>query len=222
MGRTLSGAWSRRRTRGAIFVEACIVISSFVLLFLSMVFFRNVYLRKIQVARLARATVIAYSMQGCPDGNADAWAKPDLDPNASKSTPGPTQTQTGAPTQTQTGVPVPATEKTHSKRADAIMGEIPGAGSNGGQLNPIADLGFSMKAAATTPSGPLGARRGYSRTMSSTSYVSCAEGIRGDSFSDVMHYALDRFHLTKGSCPPPDPNAPPPQKKSCEEDDADP
>jgi hypothetical protein len=194
---------SRARTRGAIFVEAIIIISTFVLLFLSMVFFRNMYLRKIQVARLARATVMAFSMQGCPDGQrTDQWASVDLDPNAGRNTP---------PTST-TPTPVPPKGKTPSRRANDIMKEIPG-GSDGSQLNPIAELGFSMKASATTKtsSNPLAARRGYSKTMSSTSWVSCTEGIRGDSYADVMHYALDRFNLKKSSCNPP-----------CQTDDADP
>jgi hypothetical protein len=182
---------SRRRTRGAIFVEACIVIASFVLLFLSMAFFRNAYLRKIQTMRLARATVIAYSMKGCPTGEDPAqWASVDLDPKAAKNAPGPSSDTTT----------VPPTEKSHSNRADSIMSEVPGAGSNGSQLDPIAELGFSMRAAATTKSGTLGTRKGYGITMSSTSYVTCAEGIQSDDFKGIIHYALDRFKLSRSSC----------------------
>ena len=172
-------------------VEACIVIASFVLLFLSMAFFRNVYLRKIQTMRLARATLIAYSMQGCPDNQTPTqWASVDLDPKAGKNTPGATNST----------VPVPATEKSHSKRADDIMGTVPGAGSNGSTLNPIGELGFTMRAAATTKTGVLGKRKGYGVDMSSTSYVTCSEGIRDDDFKSIVHYALDHFKLSSGSC----------------------
>jgi hypothetical protein len=172
-------------------VEACIVISSFVLLFLSMAFFRNMYLRKIQTMRLARATIIAYSMEGCPDNQSPTeWASIDLDPKAGKNTPGATSSNVG----------VPPTEKSHSKRADDIMGTVPGAGSNGSALNPIAELGFTMRAAATTKNGLLGKRRGYGIDMSSTSYVTCSEGIRDDDFKSIIHYALDHFKLSKSSC----------------------
>jgi hypothetical protein len=73
----------RQRERGAIFVEAIIVIATMTLVLLSMVFFENMYMKKLRVARLARATVIAYSMRGCPDGqDAAQWASVDLDPKA--------------------------------------------------------------------------------------------------------------------------------------------
>jgi hypothetical protein len=180
----------RSRQRGAIMVEACIVIASFVLVFLAMVFFRNMYLRKIQTMRLSRATMMAYSMQGCPDNqSATQWAGVDLDPKAGQN-PGKDNSTTA----------VPATEKTHSKRADEIMGTVPGAGSNGSALNPIGELGLTMKAAATTKSSLLGTRKGFKATMGSTSYVTCGEGIKDDSFKGIIHYALDHFKLSKDNC----------------------
>ena len=59
MGRAVH-RFPRQRERGAIFVEAIIVVATMTLVLLSMVFFENMYIKKIRVARLARATVIAY------------------------------------------------------------------------------------------------------------------------------------------------------------------
>jgi hypothetical protein len=177
---------SRRLQRGAIFVEAIIVVSTFILLFLGMVFFRDMYLKSLRVSRMARATVIAYSMKGCPtDRDPAEWAGDDLDPKAGKSAPGPTQTPVPKPNQ----LAIP------SKRAQRVMGELPGAGSNGSPMNPIADLGFSMEAHASTRKSKLGARKGFKRKMSSISFVSCGEGIKKDGFENVVNYALSKFNL---------------------------
>src|SRR5262249_7016214 len=114
---------SRRSERGAIFVEATIIVSSFTLLLLSMVFFKNMYIKQITTMRLARATILAHSMQGCPEGgDPGAWASIDLDPKAGKNLPPPTNNKNVKP---------PGTPALGSQRATKIMSELPGAGSDG-------------------------------------------------------------------------------------------
>jgi hypothetical protein len=171
-------------------VESLIVVSTFILLFLGMVFFRDLYSKSFKPARLARATVIAYSMAGCPSGkDPGTWAGTDLSPKAGTYAPALTQTPVSAPN--QPAIP--------SKRAQKVMGEIPGAGSNGSTINPIADLGFTLKAGATTTSGKLGARKGFVKAVGATSFVSCGEAVRDDDFKGIVGYALSKFNLFKGS-----------------------
>jgi hypothetical protein len=74
-------------------------------------------------------------------------------------------------------VAVPNTPSNPDSRAGDLTKEMPGSGSNGGWLNPIADVGFSLRAGATTKTGTFDKRRGYGATMESVSFVSCGEAI---------------------------------------------
>src|SRR5215475_1782024 len=59
--------------RGAIFVEALIIIASFTLMFMGMVFFRMLYVHSTITSRLARGGAIAYSMSGCDSVTPKEW-----------------------------------------------------------------------------------------------------------------------------------------------------
>ena len=61
--------YARRRAgkRGAVMVEALIVISLLILGFMGLVFFRGYYEKTLQATRLARGSIIVYSMTGCTE-----------------------------------------------------------------------------------------------------------------------------------------------------------
>jgi hypothetical protein len=58
-------------------VESVIVISTFILFFMGMVFFRSLYEQKLRVMRISRAASVAYAMGAC-QGDALASVKQDL------------------------------------------------------------------------------------------------------------------------------------------------
>jgi hypothetical protein len=183
----------RQNERGAVMVEAAIVIATFILFMLGIIFFYTLYVKQIQTMSLARSTVIAYSMAGCPPStDPGAWLARDLNPGTAQSNPAPATNHApvGASTAAQ-----------GSNRAGSIMSELPGAGSDEGALNPIARLGLSGSAAATTKTGVLSARKGFRHTVGGTSFVSCGDKIRKGDFSDVYQIVKSKFSFTKNEPP---------------------
>jgi hypothetical protein len=162
-------------------VEALIVIASFIMFDLGLVFFRELYLKKIHSGTVARADALAFSMRGCAqDGSATdrdpaSWARQDLNPNTNSSNPPPSSG-------TQAFKQTPATS---NSAATNIMGTLPG-GSPNGVLNPIVDFGLSVNAASTTKTGLLSARKGFKKTVTSTSHVNCTDVVKNDQFSEVF------------------------------------
>jgi len=171
---------TRNRARGAIFVEAILIVSVLTFLFVGLVFFRTMYLKQMRTARLARASIMAYSMGGCDEpGGPGAWAPQDI----SGST-----TQTGGVDKTQEpakGVDVPA-----DSGEGAMLKTIGGVPSNGSALFPLASMSLQTQAGASTRDSPLGARRGLKRTVRATSYVICGEEMRDGELTDLLHAAL--------------------------------
>ncbi|MBF5066787.1 hypothetical protein G6O45_26600, partial [Salmonella enterica subsp. enterica serovar Istanbul] len=55
----------RKARRGAVFVETIVVLSFFTLCFLGVVYFRELYLGKLHVQRLARASALSHAMRAC-------------------------------------------------------------------------------------------------------------------------------------------------------------
>jgi hypothetical protein len=61
-----SSAERRRRQRGAIFVEAVIVVTMLTIVFASAVFFHSLYANQIRATRDARLTAWQQAEEGCP------------------------------------------------------------------------------------------------------------------------------------------------------------
>ena len=59
---------SRRRARGAVFVESIVVISMIMLLFAGGLFLHRLYSMKLKAMREARLTAWTGALQGCPTG----------------------------------------------------------------------------------------------------------------------------------------------------------
>lgn len=67
----------RKRKRGAVLVEAVTVISFFIVCFLGIIYFKDLYTAKLHAQRLARASAIAHAMGACR-GSATAGIEDDL------------------------------------------------------------------------------------------------------------------------------------------------
>lgn len=186
-------SFARRRTRrAAAFIEALIVVAFLILGFIGLVFFRELYLKQMHTARLARASLIAYSMTGCrANTNEPAeWLGPrDMgritsgSPNTNDSPAIPT----GQPAQ-------PAAPSQPQSRSGDILGRVGGTTSDGdGVVNPIAITDLSVTISAQTRSGPL--QRGHARFEArprARSFVSCADPVRR-SFEDTVDYIAGLF-----------------------------
>lgn len=174
------------RERGAVFVEALIVISFFILIFIGIVYFRTFYLTQIKVMRLARASSIAYTMGACTANDPAAWASSDI----KGSTQSTGQTKSTQPTSQSTAA------SSNSPEAQAIMSELPGAGNDNGMVNPIGNVGLSEVVRAGTKT-TFGGRDWFQSTPRATSYVTCGDKVRNGSFDEVLSYVKDHFPAAK-------------------------
>jgi hypothetical protein len=171
-----------RRERGAIFVEAIIVITSFTLLFLGLVFFRDFYRKEMFLARLARASTLAYSMGGCQDNDPASWAKADL----GKST-------NVKPGRTNDSQPTDSRPVTGSDKAKDIVNSLPGTGSDNSILNPVGSVALSSQVSDQTRQGLFSGTFGFTKPAHSTSFVSCGDKVRDGDFGEIVSVVTSRF-----------------------------
>jgi hypothetical protein len=187
-----SGASARsRRTsskRGAALVEALIVISLLILGFMGTVFFRDFYVKTLVATRLARGSILVYSMTGCGDNNAPAqWiGRADL-ANLTAAQPNSAQAPAAGP---NTGANARSTGK-----AGDVMGRIPGlSGDGGGILNPTATSDLTGRVRVLTSDGALSPQRTiFDSRVRARSFVSCGDPVRNGDFGDVLSYISGLF-----------------------------
>lgn len=161
----------RRRSfaRGAVFVEALIVLSVFILFFLGIVYFRELYVGKMTTQRLARAGAVAHAMSACKSDlggllRADLPKGFELRGGTAKDGSSPFFSASGDF----------GTDNLFSNVAD---------GFGGTALNEMTTVTVSGTAGAKTRSGPLGKKTGFESTVSSSSYVSCGDQLTTDRYS---------------------------------------
>lgn len=155
---------ARAARRGAILVEAIIVISFFITCFIGVVYFRELYLQKMRVQRLARSASLAHAMGAC---EADPRAAIDRDIGARR-----------FESTTQSGVPFDAIPEIpalpNADKAPAALARARDKNGDSG-LDKITVVRLEGDASTSTRAGEDGRREGYSSTPSSTSYVVCAD-----------------------------------------------
>jgi hypothetical protein len=180
----------RRRQRGAILVEAVIVISTLTLGLLGLAFFRDFYIDQIKVSRLARASVIAHSMVGCEQDGRE-WIGRDLG------------AFTGFNPQQQDQAATGDTAASYAPGADAppvagqLLEQAPGTTSGGeGLLNPISTSGVAgqVRAAANGPTGG----RVFEAVVKSNSFVTCGDEVRKRDVEEVLDMTKDQLMMLLG------------------------
>jgi hypothetical protein len=176
----------RTRSDGAIFVEAIIIIASFTLMFLGMVFFRVLYINSVKISLLARGAGIAYSMSGCRDVTPKQWVGTDAGNIYSILQPNPPSND-----QAPTDKPVAAQG---SDTASGATSKIPGLGG-AGFLNPIIEVSDTATLSSTTKSGGIFASRRtiFRKRLQPHTYVTCGDIVRDGSFDEVVDYVKDVF-----------------------------
>ena len=173
----------RLHQRGAVFVEALIIISSFLLFLLGLMYFRTFYVAELGLLRTARASTIAYSMGGCTDNNPSAWARKDL---AKTSNVTPKTTSTQQPTTQSRPV-------TGSAEAQGIVRDLPGTGSDSSVLNPIGSVTLADKVYATITSQQTRRRSSFSQDVDVSSHVTCGDKVRDGDFGEIVGVVTRQF-----------------------------
>jgi hypothetical protein len=174
----------RRHARGVIFVEAVIIITTMMLIFMAVIFFRQVYVQKVRTQSLARAAAIAYSMGGCENNDPTAWAGRDL----GGKTPSARSDDEQIPKDQSTPVTGEGSEK-----AAGIMRSLPATGSDDSFLNPIARVGLATEATVTTRDGALGQRRGFEQSITARSHQSCGDVVRDGDYGEIVDVVTGFF-----------------------------
>ncbi len=170
----------RHRPRGAVFVEALVVISVFILFLLGILFFRELYLKKLSTMRLARAGAMAHAMAACkPD--IGAILRDDI-PASSKAS----RRSTTEPLLTERA-------KAPESKADNIFDKMDD-GSGGTPLNEVNDVGLSSSASATSKPSPFEAEIGFRGDVTSNSYVSCGDELQTEQYGAIAPFIASQIY----------------------------
>jgi hypothetical protein len=160
--------------------EAVIVISFFIIALSGVVYFREMYVRKIQTMRVARAATIQYALGGC-QGTPGGAVAPDMrgitatNARRDESVPNSQDTSSGMG---------------GSSEARSATSNI--AGTSGFFLNPIANVGMSGKASVGSST-----RATFRSTMATSSYASCPDQVKPHDrdFVEVLGYISGLFGM---------------------------
>ena len=172
---------TRAAARGAVLVEAIVVLGFFITCFIGVVHFRALYVQKLHVQRLARSAAIAHAMGACAS---DPRAAIERDIGARRLDG---RTVSGIPFDALPAVPaLPRGEN----GATALARAREKNGDTG--LDRITVVRLEGEASATTR-GPDGREQGYRSTPSSTSYVVCADEMPDDRYEGMVEQIADLF-----------------------------
>jgi hypothetical protein len=170
---------SRGARRGAVFVESIVVISFFTMCFVGVVYFRELYLGKMRVQRLARASAMAHAMGACK-GDPKAGLEEDLPVNPPK--PPEENPTPGAPLDLETP----------PGRARDALNKF-GQSKAGTPLDTITTITITTSAAAGTKANPAAKRNGFESSVDSRSFVTCADPVRDGQFEEILPHIEDIF-----------------------------
>jgi hypothetical protein len=177
----------RSSARGAVFLEATVVISALTLGLIALAYVRDLYVQQLSVSRLARAAVIAHSMAGCKGNQARQWLAKDLADYTIEGTNQDRQSARGK----DDG---PATSGGNSVKASNLVQRSGATSSDGkGLLNPITDAEFAGRAKATGKDGNGRTRGVFSGRVRAKSFVSCGDEVKDGDFDRVLGVMKDEI-----------------------------
>lgn len=162
---------ARRHSGGAVFVEALVVISVFILFLLGIIFFRELYVKKLNTMRLARAGAIAHAMAACkPDIRSILPVDPSNGP---------------AVTQRSDTMPFEAERNRNDPSNSGKMFDRVAEGRGGTVLNEINEVSLSTSAQATSKPSRFESELGFRGTVTSSSYVSCGDELSTAQYKEM-------------------------------------
>jgi hypothetical protein len=178
--------------RGAVFLEATVVISALTLGLIALAYVRDLYVRQLSVSRLARAAVIAHSMAGCKSNQTREWLAKDL---ADYTIEGANQDRQSAHGKDDGG----ATSGANSAKASNLVQRSGATSSDGkGLLNPITDAELAGRAKATAKDGNGRRRSVFSGRVRAKSFVSCGDEVKDGDFDRVLGVMKDEISTLLG------------------------
>lgn len=174
----LRGSRTRHAARGAVMVEAVVVVSFATICFLGVLYFRQLYEAQIQSQRLARAGAMAHAMSACKADPARGLEK-DLPKKLEAGTTTPDGTlDTGGGSDKGT------------QALDAIRR------SRGGTVfSRVTSVTVGRDVAATTKTAQRATPAGFIGRVLSTSHVACGDEVRprDDTLQGVVGQVKDLF-----------------------------
>ncbi|HKO46846.1 MAG TPA: hypothetical protein VJV79_03945 [Polyangiaceae bacterium] len=180
----LQAAGGRRRSRGAVFLEAAVVISALTFGLIALVYVRNLYVVQLGASRLSRAAVIAHSMAGCEGNQPRDWLARDV---------GDYTTQ-GANRDRQSARGGAAARGTNSPKARDLLQRSGATSSDGeGLLNPITQAEFGGQAKASGREGVSRSQTVFRGQVSARSFVSCGDEVKDGDFDRIMEVLQDEI-----------------------------
>jgi hypothetical protein len=165
----------RRRERGAVFVEAVIVISTLTLGLMGLAFFRKLYVNELHVQRLSRAAALAHAMSGCDEQATEDWIEKDLSNFASVA---PTQETQPALGTEPGGIPSDALSFLDQNGVTTQNGE--------GIVNRITIADLSGSAAISSAPDATGSSTRFEAELRAISYVSCGDTVEKRQYTSVL------------------------------------
>ena len=160
---------TRARQRGAIFVESIIVITFFTTCFIGTMFFRELYVKKARVQRVARAAAMSFAMNAC-QGDPNAGLDKDMPQNQ----PPPSNGQGPPDANTGRG----SSSDKNASSALAAMGGAP--------FDPTTSVSVHTTAEAVTQKDPASKKQGFTADVGSTSTVGCMDQTSTDQATEVL------------------------------------
>jgi Flp pilus assembly protein TadG len=166
---------ARSSQRGAVFVEAVIVISILTLGLMGLAFFRKLYVNELHVQRLARAAALAHAMSGCDDEETESWIARDL---ANFAAVAPTQESQPALGSEPGGIPGDASGFLDQNGVTTQNGE--------GIVNRITIADLSGAAAVSSSPDATGSSTRFEADLRAISYVSCGDTVEKRQYTSVL------------------------------------
>lgn len=181
---TLHSFHCRARARGAVFVESLVVISALSLCLTALVYFRDLYLRQLSAASLARSAALAHALGACKGNAPEQWLGRDLADYRSLS---PRQEQKPVRGGAGRGRGV----RGDGGRAARLLAGSGSATSDGeGLLNPITDADVSGRA-LLQGQGASGRGVLFQGQARSRSFVSCGEEVKDGDYDQLVPMIRD-------------------------------
>jgi hypothetical protein len=175
----------KRGERGAVFVEALIVVSVFTILFLGVLFFRDLYMQQMRTQRLARAGALHNAMGACEESMLH-----DLEEELRGL---PTDRQVDEEPEEEDPADAIPDSDTNS-RGKEVYGAVAAAdGVRGPPLMRITTLKATGEASVTTRSGPDAPEQGFRGKVGSGSYVACGDAVNNKQYGGLASYVAGIF-----------------------------
>jgi hypothetical protein len=178
---------SARLARGAALVESAVVISLLTLGLMGLMYFRGYYIKQMLTTRLARASILAYSMSGCEGQGPKDWigAKDRQDLTV------------GAPDENKepaTGKNQNAAATSKDGGANGFMSGLGLSGDGRGVLNPITNLRVTGKVTLKSKTGTFAAEQTvFSGEPGARSFVTCGEKMRDGNVGELVSMLMGKL-----------------------------